>query len=285
MDQNEFRDLKQSGGLVTDAALQNETTEPVIKEEVTEEPIDTDAEAPEDTEEIADEEDEDDLPPLPEKEKTAFEKRMERERVKLEEKIKGEMKEQYEQQYGKHKQVIDLLGGDPDAIEKRIRDNQLAAKAQEMADVNGWDDDQTRWYIEQEKQREELQDLRVTVQINKLRDNPDYAGISSIEKEIKAKISQTNGQLNVEEAYWALGGPKRAEQIKVEAQMREQVKRQKQPRTVLTDSPASTTGEKPLPADVLRDAERMGISPSEARRLMSKEAPKNIDEWRKSKVK
>jgi hypothetical protein len=282
MDRAEYNALKESGGLVTDAALQEEPTEPVVTYE--EEPEQDEPEQPETDEQEVDEGD-DDLPPLPEKEKTAFEKRMERERAKLEERLKAEMEQQYEQKYGKHKQVVELLGGDPDAIEKRIRDNQLAARAQEMADMNGWDPEQTQWYIEQEKQKQELQDLRVTVQINRLRDNPDYAGITSMEKEIKAKIEATKGALSVDEAYWALGGHKRAEQIKVEAQMREQVKRQKQPRTVLTDSPAAMTGEKPLPADVMRDAERMGISAAEARKLMSKEPARNIDEWRKSRAK
>lgn len=281
MDRAEYNALKESGGLVTDAALHEEPTEPVITYD--EEP-EQEEEEPE-VEQETEVDEEDDLPPLPEKEKTAFEKRMERERAKMEERIKADMEQQYEQKYGRHKQVVELLGGDPDVIEKRIRENQLAAQAQEIADMNGWDDDQKQWYIEQEKQKQELQDLRVTVAINRLRDNPDYAGISSMEKEIKQKIEATKGALSVDEAYWALGGHKRAEQIRVEAQMREQVKRSKQPRTVLTDAPAAVTSEKPLPADVLRDAERMGISASEARRLMSKEAPKNIDEWRKSRAK
>jgi len=89
--------------------------------------------------------------------------------------------------------------------------------------------------------------------------------------------------LTVEEAYWAMGGPKKAEQIRLEATMREQEKRKKTPRTVLTDSQTSTTGEKPLPPEIAQQAERMGISAEEARRLMNKEPAKNIDDWREKR--
>lgn len=279
MDQNEFRALKESGGLVDDAGLQDAETSIVDDREETETEIEQEVESEEEQEEQEDQleqDEEDDLPPLNEKEKTAFEKRMERERAKEREKIEAE----YKQKYARHDEVITMLGGDPDAIEKRIRDNQLAQQAQRLADQNGWSEEDTQWYINQQKQELELKELRVQMNINKLRDNPDYAGIGSMEKEILAKIDRTNGALSVEEAYWALGGPKKAEQIRLEAQMRESVKRQKTPRTVITDSQVSTTTEKPLPSDVIKDAERMGISAAEARKLMSKEPVNNIDEWR-----
>ena len=177
-------------------------------------------------------------------------------------------------------QVIDLLGGDVDVIEQRIREQRVVNEAQRIADQNGWDEDQTRWYIEQQKQQQELKELRVQMQINRLRNNPDYAGIASMEREILDKVDRTNGALSVEEAYWALGGKNRAEQIRLEAQVREAEKRKKQPRTVLTDSPTSNVSEKPLSAEVMREAERMGISASEARRLMSNEPAKDLADWR-----
>lgn len=278
MDQTEFREKKESGELVSDADLQNATTEIVeVEEEVTEE-LETE-EIEEEVEELEVIEDEDDLPVLSEKEKTAFEKRRERDEKKLREKLEAE----YEEKYGKHKSVIDLLGGDVDVVEKRIRDNQMAQQAQTLAEQNGWDDEQTKWYIEQQKQQQELKELRTQMQINKLKDNPDYAGISSMEKDIMAKIDKTNGALTVEEAYWAMGGPKKAEQIRLEAQMRESEKRKKTPRTVLTDSQTSTTSEKPLPPEVVQQAERMGISAAEARRLMNSEPAKNIDDYREKR--
>lgn len=272
MDQSEFRAMKESGGLVDDAGLQQEETEVVAEEHEEQESTVSEEVATDTIEEDVEEE----LPPLSEKEKTAFEKRMDRERKKERERLEAE----YEQKYGRHKQVVELLGGDPDAIERRIRENQMQAEANRLAEQNGWTEEETTWYVNQRKQEQELKELRVQMQINKLRDNPDYAGIGSMEKEILSKIDKTNGALSVEEAYWALGGPKKAEQIRLEAQMRESVKRQKTPRTVITDSQVSTTTEKPLPADVVRDAERMGISPAEARRLMSKPTASNIDEWR-----
>lgn len=281
MDQDEFR-ARQPGENAEDAALQENDQEEAESEE---KDVVEDA-APGEKEEgveASEETEEEDLPELPEKEKTAFEKRMERERTKAEEKIRAELSQEYEQKYGKHKQVIDLLGGDPDAIEQRIRENQVAAEAQKLAEANGWDEQETQWYINQRKQEQELKELRVQMQINKLRDNPEYAGIGSLEKEIVAKIDRSNGALSVEEAYWALGGPKRIEQIRLEAQMRESEKRKKQPRTVLTDAPTPNTSEKPLPPDVLRDAERMGISAAEARRLMAKEPAGDIEEYRKRK--
>jgi len=280
MDQDQFRELKESGGLATDAALQEEPNEPVVEEEDDLQDTPTD-----EHEDAQDDDEEDELPALSEKEKTAFEKRMERERTKLQEKLEAELQQKYEQQYGRHKQVIEMLGGDPDAIEKRIRDNQMAQEAQRLAEVNGWDDEQTQWYVEQQKQQQELKELRVQMQINRLKDNPDYAGIASMEKDILAKIDRSNGALSVDEAYWALGGPKRAEQIRLEAQVRESTKRAQKPRTVLTDSPTSNTGEKPLPTEVMREAERMGISAAEARRLMSKEPAKDLADWRAQKQK
>lgn len=272
MDQSEFRSLKESGGLVDDAGLQQEETGVVAEEHEEQESTVSEEVATDTLEEDVEEE----LPLLSEKEKTAFEKRMERERKKERERLEAE----YEQKYGRHKQVVELLGGDPDAIERRIRENQMQAEANRLAEQNGWTEEETTWYVNQRKQEQELKELRVQMQINKLRDNPDYAGIGSMEKEILSKIDKTNGALSVEEAYWALGGPKKAEQIRLEAQMRESVKRQKTPRTVITDSQVSTTTEKPLPSDVVRDAERMGISAAEARRLMSKPTASNIDEWR-----
>lgn len=277
MDQIEYRTKKESGELVTDAALQEEkpVVEEVEEEDVKPDVIDEEVE-PEDEPII---EDEDDLPELSEKEKTAFEKRMERERTKAEEKIRAEL----EQTYGKHKAVVELLGGDVDVIEKRIRENQIAKQAEAVAKANGWDEKQTEYYIEQQKQQQELKELRVQMQINKLKDNPDYAGIASMEKEIMAKIDKTGGVLTVEEAYWAMGGSKKAEQIRLEAQVRESEKRKKTPRTVLTDSATSTISEKPLPPEIVQQAERMGISASEARRLMNSEPAKNIDDYREKR--
>jgi hypothetical protein len=290
MDRDEYNALKQSGGLVTDAALQDVKTEIIDDqyEEDIEQPGAEDIEQEDDSDEsheTAEASDEEQEPELSPKEKTAFEKRMERERIKLEEKLRKELEEQTEAKYSKHKQAIEALGGDPDRLLQAAKDAQMKREAERLADQNGWTDEQTEYWIEQQKQQQELKELRVQMQINKLRDNPDYAGIANMERDILAKIDKTNGALSVEEAYWALGGPKRAEQMKLEAQQREIANRQKPTRTVLTDSPTSSVGEKPLPAATLREAERMGITPAEARRLMSNEPAQNIDEWRARRAK
>lgn len=287
MDQNEFRKLKESGATVSDADLQDATTEIIDDrdeeevEEVEEETLDDIQDELEDTEKGEAEEVEE----LSPKEKTAFEKRLEREQKKLEEKLRAEMDEQYKQKYSKHDEAIQLMGGDPDKILQAAKDAQIQRQAQYLADQNGWTQEDTQWYIEQEKQKQELKELRVQMQINRLKDSPDYAGIASMEKEILSRIDKSNGALNVEEAFWALGGVKRVEQIKLEAQQREIAKRTAPTRTVQKDSPSSTTTEKPLPPSVLKEAERMGISPEEARRLMSKPVSQNIDEYRKNKAK
>lgn len=301
MDLFEFRSKKTGETTAGDAALQAEqgegqgistpeddvqsVQEPEMTPEMTDQTEDQDVDTSPDAQiepETGDSDGEDtELPELSEREKTAFMKRLERERRKLEERLKQEL----EQQYGKHKQIIEMLGGDPDEIEKRIRENQIAQQAQRLAEQNGWDEEQMRWYIEQEKQKRELFDLRVQVQINKLKERPEYIGIESMENEIKKKIEQTGGVLTVEEAFWALGGPKRAEQIKIETQMREQAKRARQPRTVLRDAQTPTVTEKPLPPEIAREAERMGISLEEARRLMTSEPPGNLAEYRKRKAK
>ncbi|GCL71792.1 hypothetical protein PN4B1_16970 [Paenibacillus naphthalenovorans] len=292
MDLNEFRQMKASGELVTDAALQqaeNEITpddryeEPEQDPEIVEEQEHEENEdAPADDLEDAEDQEDIDLPP---REKTAFEKRMEREKAKLEEKLRKELEEQLEGKYSKHKQAIEALGGDPDQLIKAAQEAKMMREAQRLADQNGWDDEQTQWYIEQQKQQQELKELRVQMQINRLKDNPDYAGIASMEREILAKIDKTNGALTVEEAYWALGGHKRAEQIKLEVQQREIARRAQQPRTVQRDAPSTAVGEKPLPPEVLRDAKLMGISESEARRLYNSQAATDLDSWREQRKK
>lgn len=279
MNQEEFKAMKEKGELVGDADLLNATKETVIEtvedeEEIIEEEI---AEIEVDEQEV------DDLPVLSEKEKTAFDKRLERDTKKLEEKLRKEIEEQTEQRYSKHKAAIEAIGGDPDKIIEAAKEASLKREADRLADQHGWDDDQKQWYIEDQKTKTELKELRVQRQIDKLKNDPDYAGIEGMEKEILAKIDKHGGQLTVDEAYWALGGAKKAAQIKLDAQMREQVKRAEKPRTVLTDNATPTTGDKPLPADVVKDMQRMGITAAQARELMANDSPQNIQEYRARK--
>lgn len=286
MDQNEYRKARETGATVSDADLQAAETEVIDdqfeeeQEEIIEEELDEVTDELESSEDDSEQEVE---PPLSPKEQTAFQKRLEREQKKIEEKLRSEMEEQFKQKYSKHDEVILSMGGDPEKILNAAKEAQMVREAQRLADQNGWSDADTQWYIDQQKQQQELKELRVQMQINRLRDNPDYSGIASMEKDILAKIDRSNGALNVEEAFWALGGNKRVEQVKLEAQQREIAKRAQQPRTVQRDSPSTSVGEKPLAPSVLAEAKKMGISEAEARRLMSVKSAETIDEWREKR--
>ncbi|WP_339283681.1 hypothetical protein [Paenibacillus sp. FSL R5-0486] len=230
-------------------------------------------------------------PELSPKEKTAFEKRMERERRKLEE----ELTNQLEQKYSKHKSVIEKLGGDPDQIERHLENqriqNEVQGQAQQLAYNNGWDEEQTQWYIndQMERQRQqqqqndlqkEIAQLRLESQINELRDNPDFAGIATMKNEIADKVNKSNGSLSVSEAYWALGGERRAKQMKREAEQRSSVQRRS--RVVAKDNATAASTEKAIPASVLADAKRMGISEAEYRELLVFDS-NNINDYREKK--
>ncbi|KWX71616.1 hypothetical protein AMQ84_27225 [Paenibacillus riograndensis] len=235
--------------------------------------IDTDAYEPEE-------------PELSPKEKTAFEKRLEREKRKLEETLS----KQYEDKYSKHKRVIEQLGGDPDVIELRLKEQQIMNEAQQLAEQNGWDEQQYSWYIGQQQQvmkqeqlQKELAELRIANQINDLRDNPEFAGIQTMRQEISDIVNRSNGTLSVEQAYWALGGAKRNQQTKREAEQRAAVQRRQ--RVVANDAPAAASTEKALPPDVLAQAAAMGMSPAEVRELMAFEGINNINDYRKIKKK
>ncbi|OPG91334.1 hypothetical protein B2I21_35130 [Chryseobacterium mucoviscidosis] len=230
-------------------------------------------------------------PELSPKEKTAFEKRMERERRKLEE----ELSKQYEQKYSKHNSVIQKLGGDPDQIEQYLENqriqSEVQAQAQQLAYNNGWDEEQTQWYInnQMQQQRQELQqkqlqselaELRLSSQINDLRDNPDYPGIVGMKKEIADMVTKSNGSLNVSQAYWALGGERRAQQMKREAEQRSVAQRRN--RVVAKDTATAASTEKAIPAAVLAEAKKMGISEKEYRELMAFDS-NNINDYREKK--
>ncbi|MNV28563.1 hypothetical protein D3C71_1197570 [compost metagenome] len=236
---------------------------------------------------------EEDLPELTEREQTAFNKRLERERRKLEESLNQEM----ETKYAGHKRVVERLGGDPEQIERALQERQFAnevnARAQQMADYYGWDDEQIQQYSQQQVQQrqqqvqqaelqQELQELRISNQVNDLRDNPEFTGISSMKKEIADIVSRSNGTLDVQQAYWALGGQKRAQQTKREVEQREAVKRRT--RVVANDSPAAASTEKAIPNDILRQGKQMGMSEKEIRDLMDFDST-NINDFRANKKK
>ncbi|WP_199614650.1 hypothetical protein [Paenibacillus alkalitolerans] len=257
---------------VQDAAVLEETEEMLdVADEIESEASNVDSETQEEEEDIE----------LPEAQKTAFQKALEREKRK----IREQAEQEYESKYGKHKAVIDLMGGDPEKIEKAIRDSKMLQEAQQYATQYGWNEEQTRQYMEQRKRDNELQELRVEVKINSLGSNPQFQGIGSMKQAIINKINEYGGKMSVEEAYWAVGGPRLVEQRAMEERQRAAAKRSGQQRTVQGDSPTSSATPKPLPADIESQRRKLGISEREARELWEKGTPGNLEEYRKMKKK
>lgn len=294
MNLQEWREQKETG--MTAEETQPDVQDAAVYEEpevVEEEPNDIPDE-PEDDEEQADvdepegtsdESDDEDEIELPEAQKTAFQKALEREKRKLAER-EEQIKKELEQQYNPYKSFFDQLGIDPATAQQAIEQNKIRQQTEQLAYEQGWTDEQAQAYLqnqlEQQRQAEELHDLRVTVQINDLADKPEFAGIKQMKDQIKQLIRESGGKLTADQAYWAIGGPDRAKQLQREAQQREIAKRAKAKRTVQTDNPASVPTEKPLPPDVKRAAQEAGISEREARRLM--DMPNDLEGYRKWKA-
>lgn len=285
MDLATYREQKETG-MTAEPEVQTEVqdaAEQEVQDEV--EDVDTDTEDTEDTETPSDESDEQEDVEVPENQKTAFQKALEREKRKIREAAEQELRTQLEQQYQPHKKFFESLGIDPEQAERAIEEQRIRQQAAELAEQNGWDDDQAQYYlqqqIQQQRQQQEIHELRVSVQINDLADNPEYPGIKEMKQKLTQFIAQ-NPNLNVEQAYWAVGGKQLADQLRREAEQREIAKRQKPKRTVQSDHAIATTGEKPLPQDILQQARRMGMSEQEARRLMNFDI-NSLEEYRKQK--
>ena len=255
-----------------DEAQNTENTEDIETTETTESEEITDSAESTEAEETTD--DNEDLPELPPEQKNAFQKRLEREQKKIRDQVEAESIAKY----AKHQKIIDSLGGDPDAIEKAFQEQEWAKEAQSQ----GYEKpEESAWYIAQKKQQAELNELRVKVQINELKDDPLYAGIKGSEKEIQAFMTRTGS--TAKEAYWAIGGEARAQQLKREAEQRAIVKKAQPKRTVQSDSSTGDAGAlPPLPADIEVQRRQMGISHQEALDLLGSDYA-NIDDYRKQK--
>lgn len=294
MNLQDWRDQRESGMTaedtqpdVQDAAVYEEQEPDTFDEQevdvITDEAEeDIEPDEAEDTSEASD--DEEDIE-LPEEQKTAFQKALEREKRKLAER-EEQLKQEYEQQYNPYKAFFDQLGVDPATAQQAIERNRIQQQAEQLAYEQGWTEDQAQAYLqnqlEQQRQAEELHDLRVSVQINELADKPEFAGIKQMKDQIKNFIKDSGGKLTAEQAYWAIGGPDRAKQLQREAQQREIAKRAKTKRTVQRDNPVSVPTEKPLSPEIKRAAAEAGISEKEARRLS--EMPNDLESWRKWKA-
>jgi len=290
MNLEQWREQKESG--MTAEETQPEVQDAAVHEDpdtydehidVTDE-VEEDIE-PEEVEDTTDDSEYEDDIELPESQKTAFQKALEREKRKLAER-EEELKQEYEQQYNPYKSFFDQLGIDPATAQQAIERNRIQQQVEQLAYEQGWTDEQAQAYlqnqIEQERQADELNDLRVTVQINDLSDKPEFAGIKQMKDQIKQLIKESGGRLTADQAYWAIGGPERAKQLQREAQQREIAKRAKAKRTVQADNPSVVPTEKPLPPEVKQAAAEAGISEREARRLM--DMPNDLEGYRKWKA-
>lgn len=292
-----FRQMKASGidpyaqieqGSQVDAApTQEEPNETYAQEEAdVQEPTE-----PQDTDDNADLSDDTDTPDdepivIPQEQQTAFQKALEREKRKAREAADKKFKEQYETEYStkfdKHQKFFDQLGIDPETAMQAIEQNKIKQEAETLAYQNGWDEQQTQWYVKQQQQDKEMRDLRVSVQINDLADRADYPGIKQMKSQIAEFVSR-NPNVTVDQAYHAVGGQPLFQQLKREMEQREIAKRQQTKRTVVTDAPATMTGPTPLPPEAVAFMKREGLSEAEVRDLMRDDFPKDLTTFRKQK--
>lgn len=269
-----------------DAEVQEDDEIDESDEVNSEEDTDTDSDDADSNNDDSDDEADTDTQLTP-KEQNAFVKRLEAEKRKWE----AEKQRDLESKINPYKRIVDMLGGDPAIVEQAIQQNQLAAQARRYADEYGWDDQQTQYYIQQEQAKQatsrmeqELRELRLSNEINDLRDNKEFPGIIAMKKQIAEKVAKANGALTVAEAYWALGGQGRAKQMTREAEQREAMKRRQGKRVISNDSPNSASMEKAIPANILAEGRRLKMSEQEIRELMAFDST-NIDDYRAKKSK
>jgi hypothetical protein len=270
MSLEQYRAAKASG---VDLLAQPEVVEDAAPIEEVEQEFEVEQESHEPEQEI-----EDDLPPIPEKEQSAWQKRAERERRKAAEETEARLKAEYEAQINPYKQAFEKMGITPEQALQAIEQSKIKQEAERLAYQNGWSDEQAEMYVQNQQQQKEMRDLRVSVQINDLADSSDYPGI----KQMKAQISEFIGRTgaSVEEAYWAVGGKPLAQQLKREAEQREIAKRSTTARKVVTDSSSAMPSKDALPPEAIEFMKREGMSEAQVRRLLDSK-PMNQTEYRK----
>jgi hypothetical protein len=225
----------------------------------------------------------DDEPQIPKEQQSAWAKRAERERRKATEEAETRLKAEYESQLNPYKQFFDQLGMKPEDAMRAIEQNKLRQEAEQLAYQNGWDEQQTQWYMQNQQNQKEMHDLRVSVQINDLADSSNYPGI----KQMKGAISdfiKRNPSASVNEAYWAVGGANLASQLKLEAEQREIAKRSQQPRKVVKDTGQTMDTKGALPPEALAFMQKTKMSEAQVRMLMG-DTPITQEQFRNSRRK
>jgi hypothetical protein len=213
-----------------------------------------DADESEDVEHDKDDEEEDNLPELPEKQKTAFVKRMEAEDRKLRERLTAE----YEAKYGQYKQVFEKHNLTPEILDAAYTRSHETNMLQNLVYNQGFSEDQARMYMDNQR-------AIIGQEIQKV--SAQYPGMESMTPQITNMIQQ-NPSLNPVQAYFAVGGEALIEQRTREAAQRAIAQRTGSKRTVVSDfAEAPEVGPKGLMPEEARAAREMGISDKQARAM------------------
>ena len=283
----QFRQARESGVDLyadtggADAAHQQDEGEYGSDQDETELPEHTEQET-EENDDLSSDNDQDDQ--IPSDQKNAFYKRVQRERKKAEQEAEERIKAEYESQLNPYKAFFDSVGLSPEQAMYQVEQNRINQEAQQLAYQNGWDEQQTQFYMRQQQLERQQQENVVALKVYELADTADYPNIKQMKGQITEFI-RANPRATVEAAYWAVGGPSLAQQLKREAEQREIVKRTQARRTVVSgDSPAAT-GPAPLPPEAVKFMRETGTSEKVVRAMLNDEIPNDLASYRKWKNK
>ena len=272
----EYQQYIESGGkssdeLTLEDAAPAEETETIGSEVIEVEPEENqdesdEAEELEDSEEDLEGEPEGDYreegDKLPEKQQTAFQKRLEREKRKLEE----EIRKQVEEQYTAHNTFFQTLGVDPQTAIQAMEQQAKRNEALRLQEAYGWDDNETSLYLRQRELEEAHTQLRIQNEILALQNNPQYEGLNTLRPQIETMVKR-NPQMTVEQAYWAVGGPTLVEQTRLEAKAREAARRAKPKRKVVTETVTPANSGNDLTPEMIATMRMFGLTEKEVQAL------------------
>lgn len=276
---DDYRQAKESG---IDLYEVQEDAAPEEEQQIEKPQEDQETEPEQETEQDDEQELDEEEIEVPEEQKTAFQKALEREKRKAREHALKKVREELEAEYNPYKAFFDRLGLDPQKALEAIEQSRIRQEAQRLADERGWTDVEMQMYIRQQELEREQTEMRVSLRIYELADTPDYPGIKQMKNAITEFI-RANPRATVEQAYWAVGGQSLAQQLKREAEQRAVKKREQSSRKVVSDTISSPGGPAPLPPEAVAFMKETGMSEEEVRLLISDKMPSNIEEYRKWK--
>lgn len=217
---------------------------------------------------------------IPEGQRTAFQKALEREKRKAKEAAEQQYKTEYETQLNPYKAFFEKLGTDPQQAMEAMEQTRIRQEAESLAYNNGWDEQQTQMYMRQQDLERKQTEMQVNLRVYELSETPDYPGIKTMKGAITDFI-RVNPKATVEAAYWATGGPQLVQQMKREQEQRDIAKRSQPQRKVISDAPADMKGPAPLTPDAVAFMKRTGMSEDQVRFMMNDKGPQNLEDYRK----